>query len=242
MIDRHDKNRLALRLFDGIADSYEWPANLFSFFQYSRWRRSLVSELRLAPGALVLDVCTGTALVAMQIAGEGECRVVGLDLSLRMLSEGRSRVQAAGQDTSVRLIRGRAEDLPFCDGTFDAVVFTFLLRYVEDPQAAICEMARVLRPGGQMASLEFYIPQSPPLRGLWWLHARALMPLCARLISPGWSRVSDFLGPSIAGFYEKHTLEGLDRMWERAGINAPERRELSLGGAVLTWGEKEASR
>ena len=158
MTDLHDKNRLALRIFDGIAGSYEWPANVFSLFQYARWRRSLVSELRPAPGDLVLDVCTGTALVATQIAGDVECRVVGLDLSRRMLSEGRGRVLDAGLGASVRLVRGRAEDLPFPDGSFDAVVFTFLLRYVEDPQATLCEngqgpaarrtagLARVLRP------------------------------------------------------------------------------------------------
>lgn len=241
MTDLHTKNRLALRIFDGIANSYEWPANVFSLFQYGRWRRSLLSELSLSPGDLVLDVCTGTALVAVQLAGDLECRVVGLDISQPMLREGRGRVLEAGLDTTVRLVRGRAENLPFPDGSFDAVVFTFLLRYVEDPQATISEMARVLRPGGRMGSIEFYVPRRPTVRALWWLHGWVLMPLCTRLISPGWKRVGSFLGPSIAEFYKEHTLDALDRMWERAGVRVQQHRELSLGGAVLTWGEKGVS-
>jgi demethylmenaquinone methyltransferase/2-methoxy-6-polyprenyl-1,4-benzoquinol methylase len=238
MTDPHSKNRLALQIFDDIADNYEWPANIFSLFQYGRWRRSLVSELGLSPGDLVLDVCTGTALVALELSGDLGCQVVGVDLSQRMLREGRTRVSEARLDTSVRLVRGRAESLPFPDGSFDAVVFTFLLRYVEDPQATISEMARVLRPGGRMGSLEFYIPRSRLLHALWVIHARALMPLCSWLISPGWKRVGSFLGPSITGFYEEHSMEGLDRMWELSGIRALRHRELSLGGAILTWGEK----
>ena len=241
MTDINDNNRLALQIFDGIADCYEWPANVFSLFQYGRWRRSLVSELELSPGDLVLDVCTGTALVALELSGEPGCQVVGLDLSQRMLREGRGRVSKAGRNTSVQLVRGRAEDLPFPDGSFDAVVFTFLLRYVEDPQATVSEMARVLKPGGRMGSLEFYIPRSLPAYALWTIYARAVMPLCSWLISPGWKRVGSFLGPSITGFYEEHSMEGLDRMWELSGIRALRHRELSLGGAILTWGDKGVS-
>jgi demethylmenaquinone methyltransferase/2-methoxy-6-polyprenyl-1,4-benzoquinol methylase len=147
-------------------------------------------------------------------------------------------VRAEGLTSSVRIIRGRAEDLPFADGSFDAVVFTFLLRYVEDRQAVIRELSRVLRPGGQMVSLEFFVPPQPLLRAMWLFHTRLLMPTVARALPGGWSEVGSFLGPSVSDFYRKHSLESLAQMWGRAGVENVEHKVLSLGGAVVTWGRK----
>ena len=130
--------------------------------------------------------------------------------------------------------------MPFADDSFDAVVFTFLLRYVDDPADTIGELARVLRPGGRIASLEFFLPQGPVLRSLWRLHTRVVMPLAARTLSPEWQEVASFLGPSISGFYRENSLEGLRNMWNQAGFSRVQTRALSLGGAVVTWGQKEA--
>ena len=113
--DSHDSNTQARRIFDGIAQSYEGPARVFSLFQYDRWHRLLVSQLRLAPQAWVLDVCTGTGLVAMHIARSTDCRVVGVDLADRMIQQAQRNSQAHGLAPSVSLIKGRAEGLPFCD-------------------------------------------------------------------------------------------------------------------------------
>ena len=226
-------------MFDGIARNYEGPARAFSLFQYGRWRRHLVSRLSLTRSLSVLDVCTGSGLVAMDIARAVGCSVVGVDLSDRMIREGRRNLLGSRMDGAVSLVRGRAERLPFPDGRFDAVVFTFLLRYVEDRQATLDEIARVLRPGGQMASLEFFIPRGPVLYPLWLLHTRVAMRLGTRLVSSGWSEVGSFLGPSISAFYREHTLDDLGRMWARAGIVNVQNKVLSLGGAVVTWGRKE---
>ena len=234
------KNTHARRLFDGIAQSYEGPAQLFSFFQYGRWRRFLVSRLNLTPSASVLDVCTGTGLVAMDIAGDEGCRVVGIDLAPGMIQQANCNLRASDLSSSVSLVKGRAESLPFSDHSFDAVVFTYLLRYLEDPQATLCELARVLRPGGQMASLEFFVPQGPVLHPLWLLHTRLVLPLGTKFFSPGWRKVGSFLGPSISEFYRQHTLEELGRMWARAGVGAVHTKVLSLGGAVVMWGRKDA--
>lgn len=236
----HDKNTQAHRLFDGIARSYEGPAQAFSLFQYGGWRRFLVSRLRLDPQALALDVCTGTGLVAAQIANTTGCPVVGVDLSGRMIEQARSNLRSRGLARLVSLVRGRAESLPFKDHSFDAVAFTFLLRYVEDPAATIRELARVLRPGGQMASLEFFVPQKLVLYWLWVLHTSLVLPLGTRLLSQGWREVGSFLGPSISAFYRDYTLEDLKDMWERAGLGDVQTRVLSLGGAVVMWGRKEA--
>ena len=239
MFDLYRDNVRARRLFDRVAANYEGPARAFSLFQYGRWRRAVVSRLNLTEGSSVLDVSTGSGLVAMDIARARRCSVVGVDLSDGMLREGRRNLVAAKVDHAVSLVQGRAERLPFSDGQFDSVVFTFLLRYVQNRQATLDEMARVLRPGGQMVSLEFYVPSLPVLYPLWLLHTRVAMPLGTRLISPGWSDVGSFLGRSISAFYREYSLEDLARMWARAGIGGVRTDVLSLGGAVVTWGAKE---
>ena len=240
MVVPQSKNELARRLFAGIAHRYEGPAQVFSLFQYTRWRNYLVSRLNLGPERSVLDVCTGTGLVATRIAQTIGCHVVGVDLSGPMLEAGRRNLRSSGTADSVYLVQGRAESLPFGDHSFDAVVFTFLLRYVEDPQETLKELSRVLKPGGQLASLEFFVPQSPPLHALWLLHTRLVLPLGTRLLSPGWRDAGSFLGPSISTFYRSHSIEGLRSMWGRAGIGDVETTVMSLGGAVVMWGRKEA--
>ena len=237
--DSRAKTSHAQRLFDGIARSYEWPAEVFSFFQYGRWRRYLVSQLRVSPRASVLDVCTGTGLVASDITGRFRCRVVGLDLSDGMIEQARRSLKSAQTAQRVRLVKGCAESLPFADNSFDVVVFTYLLRYVEDPEATLGELSRVLRPGGQMASLEFFVPQNPLVHTLWLLHTRLAMPVASRLLPTGWRAVGSFLGPSISDFYRRHTLQDLREMWARAGVGELQTKLLSLGGAVIMWGRKE---
>ena len=240
MVESHTKNTDAHRLFGGIAQRYEGPAQLFSLLQYARWRRFLISRLVLAPDASVLDVCTGTGLVAIEIAQDTGSRVVGVDLSEAMIKEANRNRHTKGMARRVQLVTGRAERLPFADDSFDTVVFTFLLRYVEDPQATLQELARLLRPGGQMASLEFFVPQSPVWYGLWLMHTRLVMPFGTRFLSPGWRAVGSFLGPSISAFYREHSIEDLKRMWSRAGLGDVQTRALSLGGAVVMWSRKEA--
>lgn len=230
------RGRFARHLFNGIADSYHGPARLFSFLQYDRWHRHLVSQLTIPAHSRVLDVCTGTGLVARAIAGKGPHRVVGLDLSDGMLETAQRALAGAGTTERIDLIRGRAEQLPFPDASFDAVVFTYLLRYVEDPLAALQELARVLRPGGPLLSLEFFVPPNPALRALWVLYTRCVMPIGCRLISREWDEVGRFLGPSISQFYKQTNREALEAMWRRAGLRQVRSQTLSLGGAIVMTG------
>ena len=236
--DAHTKNAHAQGLFDGIAGSYEWPAEVFSLFQYGRWRRFLVSQLNVSRKASVLDVCTGTGLVASDIVDRFGCRVVGIDLSDGMIEQAQRKLKSARNVPPVSLVKGCAENLPFADDSFDVIVFTYLLRYVEDPEATLFELSRVLRPGGQMVSLEFYIPRGPILYGLWLLHTRLAMPVISRLLPAGWGEVGSFLGPSISNFYRNHTLQDLSEMWARAGVGQLQTKLLSFGGAVAMWGRK----
>jgi demethylmenaquinone methyltransferase / 2-methoxy-6-polyprenyl-1,4-benzoquinol methylase len=194
-----------------------------------------VAAVRAAPGERVLDVATGTGLVARQLVRRYGCRVVGIDQSEEMLA--RARALTAGTP-GIELVRGEAERLPFADGEFDALTFTYLLRYVDDPAATMRELARVVRPGGRIAMLEFYVPPRPLLRRAWWLYTRAGLPALGRLVSREWYEVGRFLGPSIDGFWERHPLASVVDMWRSAGIDSVEARKMSLGGGVVIWGVK----
>jgi len=237
-----DANAFAQGLFGGISGSYGFWAQALSFLQYLRWRRFLVSRLKLGRGALALDVSTGTAGVAIEMARRSQGRIVGLDVTRPMLLAGLSTVDREGLDGRVALVEGRAEELPFPDETFDAVVFTFLLRYVREPEVTIREMARVLKPGGQLLSLEFGVPENALACALWVFYTRAVMPLVTVPVSRGWRRVGSFLGPNISDFYRRYYLEQLTDMWRRCGINPVETARPSLGGAVVMWGVKEGRR
>ncbi len=226
----------AQALFEGASYRYDRVASWLSYGQYRRWHRFIVSTV--PPGAhRVLDVATGTAAVAFLLAQRVPRRVVALDLSAAMLQEAArrlARVQTAGR---IFLVRGAAETLPFPDASFDAVTFTFLLRYVADPPAALRELGRVVRPGGWMASLEFGLPDLP-WRWFWWLHTRVVLPLAGLCVSPGWYRVGRFLGPSIESFCRAHPFPEVRAWWEAAGFVGVRRRRLSFGAAEVVWGRK----
>jgi demethylmenaquinone methyltransferase/2-methoxy-6-polyprenyl-1,4-benzoquinol methylase len=135
------------------------------------------------------------------------------------------------------LLEGRAERLPFGDAAFDALTFTYLLRYVDDPKATMRELARVVRPGGVVAMLEFALP-----RGVWrlpWeLYVRVGLPAAGAIVSPAWREVGTFLGPSIRDFYERYPPAALVELWRAAGVEDVHVRRLSLGGGVVMWGRR----
>jgi demethylmenaquinone methyltransferase/2-methoxy-6-polyprenyl-1,4-benzoquinol methylase len=213
-------------------------AEALSFGQNRRWRRFLVSRIHVPPRATVLDVATGTAGVAIELAGRTGARVVGLDQSPEMLAAGRQRLAQAGMDGDVRLVQGHAERLPFPDEAFDGLTFTYLLRYVEDPAATLRELARVVRTGGTIASLEFAVPERIGWRTAWLVYTRALLPVGGLLASTQWYRTGRFLGPSITDFYRRYPLSEQARMWQEAGIARVRYRTMSLGGGVVMWGER----
>jgi demethylmenaquinone methyltransferase/2-methoxy-6-polyprenyl-1,4-benzoquinol methylase len=233
------RRTLAQDLFDGVAPSYDTWAQVLTFFQYLPWRRFLVSQIALRPGNLVLDVCTGTAGVAMEIADHHDGRIVGLDVSHSMLQAGLSAIEKRSLDGRVQLIQGRAEHLPFPDETFDTVVFTYLLRYVQDPDATIRELSRVLKPGGELLSLEFGIPEALWVRTLWEIYNRVVMPVMTIPVSRGWHRMGCFLGPSISGFCKRYPVDRIAAIWRGNGIPLVETRPLLRGAAIVMWGTKQ---
>jgi demethylmenaquinone methyltransferase / 2-methoxy-6-polyprenyl-1,4-benzoquinol methylase len=223
----------ARALFAPLGPTYDRYARLLSFGQDPRWRRFLVSRIQAGDGDTVLDVATGTGAVALELLARKDCVVVALDQSPEMLTEARRRLPEG-----VRLVEGEADELPFPNASFDALTFTYLFRYVGDPGATLRELARVVRPGGTIAGLEFGVPPNPVARLLWRLYVRAGLPLAGRLISPGWREVGDFLGPSIEELWARLPLARLLELWARAGIEDVRYRRLSLGGGIVIWGRR----
>jgi demethylmenaquinone methyltransferase/2-methoxy-6-polyprenyl-1,4-benzoquinol methylase len=229
----------ALALFAGLPRRYDLLSALLSFGQDPRWRKAMVNAVRAGPDDRVLDVATGTGMVATELVRRFGCSVVGLDQSEEMLAGARAKLAARpAYAARIELVRGEAERLPFADGEFDALTFTYLLRYVDDPAATLAELARVVKPGGRIASLEFAVPEPRALRALWILYTRLGLPALGRVASRDWYEVGRFLGPSISTFYERYPLPHVEALWRRAGIEAVATRVMSLGGGVVMSGVK----
>ena len=231
----NDRAGHAHTLFAGIAAEYGWMGAVLSFGQDERWRRAMVASLAPQPGQLILDVASGTGLVARRIAASG-AQVIQLDPSEAMLRAGDPATKKAGLRSALHPVLGRAEALPFGDDTFDAVSFTYLLRYVDDPASTMEELVRVLRPGGRIASLEFHEPRPRMLRAGWFAYTRYVMPLVGALASAEWRATAVFLGPNISGFYADHPLSEQARWWARAGVKGVRSRVMSLGAGVVWSG------
>src|SRR3989304_3940147 len=144
----------ARHLFTGIAPNYDRPAEVLSLFQYSRWHRFLLSKLPPVDEARVLDMATGTGAVALKVARGTSAHVIGADVTRPMLARANTRAAREGLSRRLDLAECTAEAIPFVDGAFDAVIFTYLLRYVSDVPSTLRELTRVLKPGGVMLSLE----------------------------------------------------------------------------------------
>jgi demethylmenaquinone methyltransferase / 2-methoxy-6-polyprenyl-1,4-benzoquinol methylase len=229
----------ALRLFAGLPRRYDLAGAVLSFGQDPRWRRAMVATVGAEPDDRVLDVATGTGMVAAALVGRYRCRVVGLDQSAEMLAGAEAKRRADPELAArVELVRGEAESLPFAEGEFDHLTFTYLLRYVDDPAATLGELARVVKPGGRIASLEFMLPPNPVARALWRVYGRLGLPALGRVISRDWYEVGRFLEPSISDFYRRLPLERQLELWRAAGIESVEARVMSLGGGVVISGER----
>ena len=229
----------ALGLFSGLPRRYDLAGAVLSFGQDPRWRRAMVRQIRASRSDRVLDVATGTGMVAAALVRRYDCSVVGLDQSPEMLAGARAKLEADRQLAEhVTLVRGEAESLPFGDGDFDHLTFTYLLRYVDDPAATLRELARVVKPGGRIASLEFMLPPNALARALWRVYTRAFMPVIGRMISRDWYEVGRFLGPNISDLYARLPLDRQLELWRGAGIEDVRARVMSFGGGVVIWGTR----
>ena len=235
------ENAFAVDLFRDLPARYDLLAEVLSFGQNARWREELVGRVAALHPHRVLDVGTGTAGVAVAVARKTDATITGVDVSEEMLQIGRRRADDAGFSARIRLEAGRAEKLPFESASFDAVTFTYVLRYVRDPASTVAELARTLRPGGVMASLDFYVPPNPIWFAAWWLYTRLVLPAAGLLLGGrAWWDVGRFLGPNISAHYRRLPLRRLIQAWQAAGMVDVQYRVMSLGGGLVMWGTRRA--
>ena len=230
-----DRKEHALWLFEGLPRWYDQVGAVMSFGQDPRWRRALVRAVDPRPGQRILDVASGTGMVAFALVDSAPgCEVVGVDQSEAMLGVARARANG-----HVSFMQGEAEHLPFPDATFDALSFTYLLRYVDDPAATMRELARVVKPGGRIGMLEFGVPHAPALKALWRVHTRVGLPLLGRLVSRSWYEVGRFLGPNIEQFHTAHP--DLPQLWRDAGMRTVVARPMSFGAGLVMSGVRDGN-
>ena len=221
-------------MFSPIARDYDTPAFVLGLFRYRAWHRFLLSRLDLASGARVLDMATGTGAIALDLHQRG-VEVVACDVTRAMLH--RAHERADGADIHLNLVECTAEAPPFKDGSFDAITFAYLLRYVGDVPTTLETLGRLLKPGGAMASLDFAVPHGI-WYPLWRLYTGVMLPAGGRLFSRDWQRVGAFLGPNIRAFYNRWPEDRLLSAWRDAGFANVQSRRLTLGGAVAIWGTR----
>ncbi|HEY5077001.1 MAG TPA: class I SAM-dependent methyltransferase [Acidimicrobiia bacterium] len=236
-----DPNEFAQELFTGLPQRYDTLAEVLSFGQNGRWRHEMISHVADLRPSSILDVATGTAGVALELVRRTPARVTGIDLTPAMLRRGQERVERERATGRVRLVVGQAEQLPFPDATFDALTFTYLLRYVADPAATLRELTRVLKPGGSIASLEFAVPANLFWRAWWWGYTRLVLPAAGYLTGGrDWYGVGRFLGPNISAHYRRYPVSWTVHAWREAGLADVMVRSMSLGGGLVMWARKPA--
>ena len=186
-------------MFDDISPDYDFLNHFLSFGIDFLWRKRLVGLLKKKRPGLVLDVATGTGDLAIAIAMAMPVQVTGVDISEKMLAIGRAKVDGKGLSNVVHLQVADAESLPFPDDYFDVITVAFGVRNYENPDKGLREMRRVLRPGGVMMILEFSHPGSFPMKQLYGIYSRCVIPVMGRMIS-GSSKAYTYLPESVAAF------------------------------------------
>ncbi len=195
-----DPSRIS-SMFDAIAPRYDFLNHLLSAGVDRLWRRRAIRSLALTGRETVLDLCTGTGDLAIEArrARPGAARVVGVDFSGAMLRFGIDKLHRGGLDRDIVLVRGDAATIPVADASVDAVTIAFGIRNVEDREAACREIARVLKPGGRLAILEFAMPTSPLFRPLYLSYFRHILPRVGRMVS-GHDSAYTYLPASVDAF------------------------------------------
>jgi demethylmenaquinone methyltransferase/2-methoxy-6-polyprenyl-1,4-benzoquinol methylase len=193
-------------MFDAIAPRYDFLNHVLSAGIDRRWRRRMIASLRLTGRETLVDVCTGTADVALEARrGAGArlsgtaARVVGVDFAAAMLALGLRKVRSAGEDRHIALVRGDALRIPVADACADAATVAFGVRNVAAADVACRELARVLRPRGRLAILEFGVPSVPGLRALYRWYFSNVLPAIGRFVS-GHQGAYSYLPASVGAF------------------------------------------
>jgi demethylmenaquinone methyltransferase/2-methoxy-6-polyprenyl-1,4-benzoquinol methylase len=222
-------------MFDAIAGRYDLLNTVLSGGVDRYWRHHAIASLKLTGRERLLDVCTGTADVAIGAARKGANRVVGVDFSGAMLTHGLAKVEKGGLAGRIHLVRGDAMHLPVANQSVHAATITFGIRNVQQPEVACRELVRVLRPGGRVAILEFGTPSSPIFGPVYQWYSRNILPRIGRAVSRHDAAYS-YLPESIGAFPYGDEFAGL---LSAAGFSHVQARPFMFGAVYLYTGQKD---
>jgi demethylmenaquinone methyltransferase/2-methoxy-6-polyprenyl-1,4-benzoquinol methylase len=226
-------------MFDAIAARYDFLNHLLSLGLDRRWRARAVDELRLGPDECLLDLCTGTADLAIEAATRRPppSRIIGVDFAWEMLVRARGKMRDRRLGATVSFARGDAAMLPLRDASVDAASIGFGIRNVERPERACAELARVLRPGGRLAILEFGFPRMPGIRALYRMYFRYLLPLVGRTVSRHADAYS-YLPASVEAF---QSPESFCALLESSGFVRARSVSLTMGIVYVFVAERASA-
>ena len=234
MMTKPGKKEMVREMFDDISPKYDFLNHFLSFGIDRRWRRRLVGILATRKAANILDVATGTGDLAIAIASLNPQKITGIDISEKMLEVGRAKLIRLGLDHLITLRMADAEKIPFSDNSFDAITVAFGVRNYENLSRGIQEMRRALKPGGLMLILEFSHPSSFPMKQLYAIYSRFVIPVMGRVIS-GNSKAYSYLPESVAAFPSGNNFL---RILSDLGLKHTQQIPLSLGIASIYLAEK----
>ncbi|MEW6570109.1 MAG: bifunctional demethylmenaquinone methyltransferase/2-methoxy-6-polyprenyl-1,4-benzoquinol methylase UbiE [Nitrospirota bacterium] len=236
MDHRKRDSRCVERMFSGIARRYDLLNHVLSFGLDFKWRRRVSEETTKVACQKILDVCTGTGDMAIELCRfwKGNARIEGIDFSRELIEIGKEKIRKAHMDDKITFIEGNAENLPYADEQFDAITITFGLRNISDRLKALREFHRVTRPGGCLVCLEFSQPANPLFARLYFFYLIKIVPYISRIIGsdPGAYR---YLGNTIKEFPPPHELADLI---ESAGWKNVAYRFMTGGIVAMHRGEK----
>jgi demethylmenaquinone methyltransferase/2-methoxy-6-polyprenyl-1,4-benzoquinol methylase len=222
-------------MFNSIAKSYDFLNGFLSFGIDRRWRKRAVKIIaRQYKNPYILDVATGTADLAITAVKTAGAKVVGMDISEKMLEIGKEKIAKGKLSESINLIKADAENIPFSDNNFDVAMVAFGVRNFSDPKKGLSEMYRVLRNSGMIMVLEFSKPQGFPLRYLYNFYFRRALPLIGWLFS-GEREAYNYLPDSVNKFPNN---EDFLKMLSAAGFVDAQQIKLTGGVASIYTGFK----
>jgi demethylmenaquinone methyltransferase/2-methoxy-6-polyprenyl-1,4-benzoquinol methylase len=221
-------------MFDAIAGRYDFLNHVLSAGIDRRWRRRAIASLALGGGERVLDLCTGTAdlAIAARTAKPAARRVVGVDFAGAMLQVGREKLAAGTFNDSIALVRGDAMRVPLGDRSVDAVTIAFGIRNVQDVAGTAAEIHRVLKVNGRLAILEFAVPTTPIVRGLYLWYFKHILPRIGRLVSRH-DAAYEYLPASVGAF---ESPDQLVKLLRQAGFRDVKASPLTFGIVFLYTG------
>jgi demethylmenaquinone methyltransferase/2-methoxy-6-polyprenyl-1,4-benzoquinol methylase len=223
-------------MFNAVAPKYDFLNSLLSAGCDRYWRKVAVDELEPIVNCFFLDVATGTADIALEVALRGESQVIGVDFSTEMLERGKNKVVARNMQSSVQLFPGAAENLPLKTNSFDGAISAFGARNFAEIDHAIDEIYRVLKPKGKIVILEFSFPQNGFLKWLYLLYFERILPLMGRFVS-GHKSAYSYLPDSVGTFPKGEAFASL---LKKTGFESVTFKELTFGVTTIYTGFKHA--